>query len=147
MFLGNLDAVRDWGYAKEYVESMWLMLQQEEADDFVLATGVTYSVRHFCDLAFARAGITLKWEGEGVNEKGLDAANNRVLIEVDPRYFRPTEVELLIGNPAKAKAKLGWSHTYSLEQLVNEMVDSDITLFKRDRYLLDGGHNVLNYHE
>jgi GDPmannose 4,6-dehydratase len=147
LYLGNLDAQRDWGHAKDYVEGMWLMLQQEEADDFVLATGVTYSVRHFCDLAFARAGITLKWEGEGVNEKGLDAANNRVLIEVDPRYFRPTEVELLIGNPAKAKAKLGWSHTYSLEQLVNEMVDSDITLFKRDRYLLDGGHNVLNYHE
>jgi GDPmannose 4,6-dehydratase len=147
LYLGNLDAQRDWGHAKDYVEGMWLMLQQEEADDFVLATGVTYSVRHFCDLAFARAGITLKWEGEGVNEKGLDAANNRVLIEVDPRYFRPTEVELLIGNPAKAKAKLGWSHTYSLEQLVNEMVDSDITLFKRDRYLMDGGHNVLNYHE
>jgi GDPmannose 4,6-dehydratase len=147
LYLGNLDAQRDWGHAKDYVEGMWLMLQQEEADDFVLATGVTYSVRHFCNLAFARAGITLKWEGEGVNEKGLDAANNRVLIEVDPRYFRPTEVELLIGNPAKAKAKLGWSHTYSLEQLVNEMVDSDITLFKRDRYLLDGGHNVLNYHE
>jgi len=147
LYLGNLDAQRDWGHAKDYVEGMWLMLQQEEADDFVLATGVTYSVRHFCDLAFARAGITLKWQGEGVNEKGLDAANNRVLIEVDPRYFRPTEVELLIGNPAKAKAKLGWSHTYSLEQLVNEMVDSDITLFKRDRYLMDGGHNVLNYHE
>ena len=104
-------------------------------------------MRHFCDLAFARAGITLKWEGEGENERGLDAANDRVLIEVDPRYFRPTEVDLLIGNPSKAKSKLGWSHTYSLEQLVNEMVDSDIALFKRDRYLLDGGHNVLNYHE
>ncbi|MFM7309951.1 MAG: GDP-mannose 4,6-dehydratase [Flavobacteriales bacterium] len=147
LFLGNLDAQRDWGHAKDYVEGMWLMLQQDEADDFVLATGVTYSVRHFCDLAFARAGITLRWEGSGVDEKGINTANDAVLIEVDPRYFRPTEVELLIGNPAKAKAKLGWSHTYSLQQLVEEMVDSDITLFKRDRYLLDGGHNILNYHE
>ncbi|MFM7730260.1 MAG: GDP-mannose 4,6-dehydratase [Flavobacteriales bacterium] len=147
LFLGNLDAQRDWGHAKDYVEGMWLMLQQDEADDFVLATGVTYAVRHFCDLAFARAGITLRWEGSGVDEKGINTANDAVLIEVDPRYFRPTEVELLIGNPAKAKAKLGWSHTYSLQQLVEEMVDSDITLFKRDRYLLDGGHNILNYHE
>lgn len=147
LFLGNLDAQRDWGHAKDYVEGMWLMLQQDEADDFVLATGVTYSVRHFCNLAFARAGITLKWEGSGIDEKGIDAATQAVLIEVDPRYFRPTEVDLLIGNPSKAKAKLGWSHTYSLQQLVEEMVDSDIALFKRDRYLLDGGHNILNYHE
>jgi len=147
LFLGNLDAQRDWGHAKDYVEGMWLMLQQDVADDFVLATGVTYSVRHFCDLAFARAGITLRWEGSGVDEKGINTANDAVLIEVDPRYFRPTEVELLIGNPAKAKAKLGWSHTYSLQQLVEEMVDSDIALFKRDKYLLDGGHNILNYHE
>jgi GDPmannose 4,6-dehydratase len=147
LFLGNLGAQRDWGHAKDYVEGMWLMMQHSEPDDFVLATGKTHTVRHFCELAFGHAGITLEWKGEGVNEKGIDSKTGRVLIEVDPRYFRPTEVELLIGNPAKAHAKLGWTHKYSLEELVEEMVKTDIDLFTRDKYLQAGGHKILNYHE
>jgi GDPmannose 4,6-dehydratase len=147
LFLGNLDAQRDWGHARDYVQGMWLMMQQEQADDFVLATGETHTVRRFCELAFQNLGITLEWKGSGVEEKGLDAASGKVLIEVDPRYFRPTEVELLIGNPAKAQRLLGWKHTCTLEQLVAEMVKADLDLFTRDQYLKDGGHKVMNYHE
>lgn len=147
LFLGNLDAQRDWGHARDYVEGMWLMLQQEEADDFVLATGKTYSVRHFVNLAFAEVGITLEWKGEGVNEKGTNTATGEVIVEVDPKYFRPTEVDLLIGDPSKAKAKLGWKHKYELTDLVKEMVKADLELFTRDKYLLEGGHKVMNYHE
>ncbi len=147
LYLGNLDAQRDWGHAKDYVEGMWLMMQHSEPDDYVLATGVTYSVRHFCNLAFGYAGIELEWKGEGVNEKGLDKKTGKTLIEVDERYFRPTEVDLLIGNPAKAREKLGWTHKCSLEQLAGEMVKADIDLFTRDQYLAAGGHKILNYHE
>jgi GDPmannose 4,6-dehydratase len=146
LFLGNLDAQRDWGHARDYVQGMWLMMQQEQADDFVLATGETHTVRRFCELAFQNLGITIEWKGSGVEEKGLDAASGKILIEVDPRYFRPTEVELLIGNPAKAKHILGWKHTCTLEQLVAEMVKADLDLFTRDQYLKDGGHKVMNYH-
>jgi len=147
IYLGNLDARRDWGHAKDYVHGMWLMMQQEIPDDFVLATGVTHTVRHFCDLAFSHIGIELDWKGEGVEEKGVDRKTGRVLIEIDPRYFRPTEVELLVGNPAHAKAKLGWSHTTTLDELVREMVTADVDLFTRDQYLHAGGHKVMNYHE
>jgi GDPmannose 4,6-dehydratase len=147
LFLGNLDAQRDWGHARDYVQGMWLMMQQEQSDDFVLATGETHTVRRFCELAFQHLGITLRWKGSGAEEKGLDAATGKVLIEVDPRYFRPTEVELLIGNPAKAQRILGWKHTCTLEQLVSEMVKADLDLFTRDQYLKDGGHKVMNYHE
>jgi len=147
LYLGNLDAQRDWGHAKDYVEGMWLMMQQDEADDFVLATGETHSVKRFCELAFGQLGIKLTWEGEGVNEKGINAANGNSIIEVDPRYFRPTEVDLLIGDPSKAHQKLGWKHKHSLEELVTDMVQADLALFKRDRYLLEGGHKVMRYHE
>lgn len=147
LFLGNLNSQRDWGHAKDYIEGMWLMLQQESAEDFVLATGKTYSVRHFAALAFARIGISLRWEGEGVDEKGIDVATNEVLIEVDPRYFRPTEVDLLVGDPSKAYQKLGWKHKYSLKQLVAEMVDEDLKHFKKDKYLQEGGHKTFDYFE
>lgn len=147
LFLGNLDAQRDWGHAKDYVEGMWLMLQQKEADDFVLATGKTYSVRHFVNLAFKEVGIEMEWKGEGVNEKGYRAGTNEILVEVDPKYFRPTEVELLIGDPTKAQNILGWKHKYELDGLVREMVKADVDLFTRDKYLMEGGHKVLNYHE
>jgi len=147
VFLGNVDAQRDWGHAKDYVEGMWMMMQQDEPDDFVLATGETYSVKHFCNLAFGHVGITLEWKGTGVDEKAYDSKTGKVLIEIDPKYFRPTEVDLLIGNPAKAREKLGWMHKHSLEQLVTDMVKSDVELFKRDRYLMEGGHKVLNYNE
>ncbi|MFM9006400.1 MAG: GDP-mannose 4,6-dehydratase, partial [Flavobacteriales bacterium] len=130
-----------------YVEVMWMMMQQDEPDDYVLATGETHSVKHFCNLAFAHIGINLEWKGEGVEEKAFDAKTGKALIEIDPKYFRPTEVDLLIGNPAKAYAKLGWKHKHTLEQLVTDMVKADVELFKRDRYLMEGGHNVLNYHE
>ncbi len=147
LYLGNLDAQRDWGHAKDYVEGMWLMLQQDQPDDFVLATGVTYSVRHFVDLAFAEVGISLNWEGEGEEEKGICKETGRVLVEVDPKYFRPTEVDLLIGDPSKAKKELGWEHKYDLNALVTEMVRSDVKLFQKDKYLKDGGYQVLNYFE
>jgi len=147
IYLGNLDAQRDWGHAKDYVEGMWLMMQQTQADDFVLATGETHTVKEFVELAFAEVGINVEWKGEGVNEKGFNKADGSVLVEIDPKYFRPTEVELLIGNPTKANKELGWKHTTSFPDLVKEMVNSDIELFKRDKYLLDGGHKVMNYYE
>jgi GDPmannose 4,6-dehydratase len=147
LFLGNVDAQRDWGHAKDYVEGMWMMMQQDEPDDFVLATGKTYTVRHFCNLAFKEVGIDLEWKGEGVDEKAQDAKTGKVLIEIDPKYFRPTEVELLIGDPTKARTKLGWTHKHSLDQLVHDMVKADVALFTRDRYLLEGGHKVMNYNE
>jgi GDPmannose 4,6-dehydratase len=147
LFLGNLDAQRDWGHAKDYIEGMYLMLQQEKADDYVLATGVTNTVRKFVDLAFGELNISIRWEGEGVNEKGINVATNEVIVEVDPKYFRPTEVELLIGNPAKAERELGWKHKYDLAALVKDMVQSDLKLFQRDQYLKEGGHKVFNYFE
>ncbi len=146
LYLGNLDAQRDWGHAKDYVEGMWRMLQQETADDYVLATGTMVSVREFVTRSFERAGITLTWQGSGIDEKGLDADGN-VLVEVDPKYFRPAEVEELLGDSTKARTELGWNPSYTLEDLVNEMVDEDMKLFKRDKYLLDGGHNIMNYNE
>jgi GDPmannose 4,6-dehydratase len=124
--LGNLDAKRDWGYAAEYTEAMWLMLQQASPDDFVIATGRTSTVREFAELAFARAGIELVWKGEGVNEVGVDAASGIERVRIDPAYFRPTEVDLLLGDPSKAGELLGWSATTSLETLVHLMVDADM---------------------
>ncbi len=133
LFIGNLDAKRDWGHAREYVEGMWRILQQDEPDDYVLATGETHTVREFIERAFAVVGRTIAWKGEGVDEVGVDAATGTVLIEIDPRYFRPTEVDLLLGNPAKAKAKLGWSHTTTFPQLVEEMVQADLDLLRREQ--------------
>ncbi len=147
LFLGNLDARRDWGHARDYVEGMYLMMQQQKADDYVLATGVTNTVKRFCELAFAHAGIPLEWKGSGVDEKGVDTRNGKVRIEIDPRYFRPAEVDLLIGDAAKAREELGWTAQSTFEQLVEEMVKADVALFTRDRYLLEGGHKVMNYHE
>jgi GDPmannose 4,6-dehydratase len=126
LFLGNLDAKRDWGHARDFVEGMWRILQQQQPDDYVLATGETHSVREFVEKAFAQIGIQIVWQGQGVAETGIDHASGRVLVEIDPRYFRPTEVDLLIGDPSKAKAKLGWQHSVSFEQLVAEMVTADL---------------------
>jgi GDPmannose 4,6-dehydratase len=142
-----LDAERDWGHAKDYVEGMWLMLQQNEPDDFVLATGKKISVRKFIELSFKEVGIELEWKGSDVNEKAYNKANGKVLVEIDPKYFRPTEVDLLIGDPTKAKTKLGWEAKYSVEDLLKEMVKSDVELFKRDKYLLEGGHKIIQQHE
>ena len=128
LYLGNLDAQRDWGHAKEYVRGMWLMMQQEKADDYVLATGVTTPVRTFVEWAFDETGITLDWKGEGVEEKGYCAETGKCLIEVDPRYFRPTEVELLLGDPTKAREVLGWEHETRVEDLAREMVRADLVV-------------------
>ncbi|MGD1848469.1 MAG: GDP-mannose 4,6-dehydratase [Salibacteraceae bacterium] len=147
MYLGNLDAKRDWGHAKDYVQGMWLMLQQEKADDFVLATGETQSVRDFCSLAFKELGVELEFNGEGVEERAIDKANGNVVIEIDSRYFRPTEVDLLIGDASKARKELGWVPSYTFQDLVKEMVKADYELFKKDVYLKEGGHGVLNFHE
>lgn len=133
LYLGNLDARRDWGYAKDYVECMWLMLQHEMPEDFVIATGEMHSVREFTELAFLEAGIELEWTGRGVEEKGIDKATGRVLVEVDPKYFRPAEVEQLLGDPTKAKTMLGWNPTAtSFEDLVKIMVRSDIKFVERE---------------
>jgi GDPmannose 4,6-dehydratase len=147
LYLGNLDAKRDWGHAKDYVEGMWLMLQADKPDDFVLATGKTYTVRHFIDLAFAQVGIKLEWKGKGVKEKGIDKKTGKVLVAIDPRYYRPAEVDHLEGDPSKAKRVLGWKHKYDLKALVEEMVQSDLELFKRDVYLKKGGHKILHEQE
>ena len=132
LYLGNLSALRDWGYARDYVECMWLMLQHEEPEDFVIATGECHSVREFCTLAFKHVGIDLRWEGTGVDEKGIDAATGKVLVEVDPKYFRPTEVEQLLGDPGKAKRLLGWNpQKTSFEDLVKIMVEHDMKKVKK----------------
>ncbi|HYK03003.1 MAG TPA: GDP-mannose 4,6-dehydratase [Thermoanaerobaculia bacterium] len=128
IYLGNLDAQRDWGYAREYVEAMWLMLQQAEPSDYVIATGETHSVRELCERAFARIGITLEWRGTGVEEQGFDAKDDRVLVEIDPRYFRPTEVDVLLGDASRAKRELGWEPKVSFGELIDLMVDADLTL-------------------
>ncbi|MEE0975621.1 MAG: GDP-mannose 4,6-dehydratase [Muribaculaceae bacterium] len=134
LYLGNLNALRDWGYARDYVECMWLIMQQEEPDDYVIATGEYHTVREFTTLAFERAGINLKWEGEGLEEKGIDIATGRVLVEVDPRFFRPAEVEQLLGDPTKAKEKLGWNpRKTSFQELINIMVDADLKLIKEGK--------------
>jgi len=134
LFLGNLDAKRDWGNARDYVEGMWMILQQDEPDDYVLATGETHTVREFVERAFAEIGIEITWKGEGVNEHGIDAKSGRVLVEIDERYFRPTEVDLLLGDPTKANKKLGWKHKTPFPQLVSDMVASDlVTMKKRGR--------------
>lgn len=147
LFMGNIDSQRDWGHARDYVEGMWRILQQDEPEDFVLATGKTNSVRYFIERAFAEVDIEIEWKGKAEDEKGIDKKTGNVLVEIDPKYYRPTEVDLLMGNPAKAKAKLGWEPTYTVEQLIAEMVKADMDLFKRDKYLLDGGHKIMNYNE
>jgi GDPmannose 4,6-dehydratase len=135
LYLGNLDARRDWGHARDYVEGMWRMLQQEKPDDYVLATGVAHTVRAFAVRAFAEIGIRIKWHGAGPEEVGRDAASGRTLIEIDPRYFRPTEVDHLLGDPSKARSRLNWRASVSFDQLVSEMVQADIVLMQREGLL------------
>ncbi|BAV04281.1 GDP-mannose 4,6-dehydratase [Filimonas lacunae] len=156
LYMGNIDARRDWGHAKDYVEAMWLILQQEKPEDYVIATGVTTTIRDFIKMAFAEVGIDIEFRGEGVDEKGYVAAcrNNEYQIEVgkevlaiDPKYFRPTEVELLIGDPTKANTQLGWKPKYDLAGLVKEMVESDVNLFKRDSLLKTHGYEIKNQFE
>jgi len=163
-YLGNLNAKRDWGHAKDYVKMMWLILQAEEPEDWVIATGVTTTVRDFVRMAFAYVGIELEFKGEGVDEKGyiksIDEERTNALslntqhltlntpvVEVDERYFRPTEVDLLIGDPSKAETKLGWTREHKLEDLVNDMMKSDLHLVTKDQYLKDGGYKIMNYFE
>ena len=144
LYLGNLSAKRDWGHAKDYVEAMWLMLQQDKPDDFVIATGETRSVREFVELAFQETGVTIRWDGEGVDEKGFDSSSGKCLVEVDPRYFRPTEVDLLLGDPSKAERVLGWKRKISFNELVRGMVQQDLQLFQREVYCARGGFDILN---
>jgi len=147
LYLGNLDSLRDWGHARDYVQAMWLMLQQPEADDYVVATGRQISVRQFVDAAFSEVGIKLEWQGDGVEEKGIEASTGRVLVQVDPRYFRPAEVETLLGDPSKAKTKLGWEAKTSLEQMVKEMVSEDRRDAQKDEMCKREGFRVFDYFE
>jgi len=147
LYMGNIDAKRDWGFAGDYVELMWLMLQQAEPDDYVIATGVTTSVRDFIMMVFKEAGINLTWEGKGVAEKGIDQKDGKVLVEIDPRYFRPAEVDILIGDPSKAKTKLGWEPKVKLPELVKMMMEHDMELARRELHLKNGGYKTENYYE
>lgn len=143
LYLGNLDSKRDWGHAKDYIEGMWLVLQQDKPEDFVLATGVTTTIRDFCNMTFNELGIQIEWKGKGINEKGIDKKTGKVIIEVDPEYFRPTEVDLLLGNAAKARQKMGWVPKYTLPMLVKEMVKEDMKEAKKEVFLKSGGYEVL----
>lgn len=143
LFLGNLDSKRDWGHAKDYVEGMWRVLQQDKPEDFVLATGVTTTIRDFCNMTFKELDIEIEWKGKGINEKGINKATGKTIVEVDPRYFRPTEVDLLLGNAAKARKKLGWEPKYDLPMLVKEMVKEDLKEAKKEVFLKSGGYEVL----
>lgn len=156
LFMGNLDAKRDWGHAKDYVEAMWLILQQNKPEDYVIATGITTTVRDFITMAFAEVGIEIVFRGEGVDEKGYVKSIHKTIssltigqeiVAIDPRYFRPTEVELLIGDPTKANTQLGWKPKYDLPALVKEMVAADLELFQREKLLKDAGYKVLNQFE
>ena len=146
LYLGNLDSLRDWGHARDYVEMQWLMLQQEQAEDFVIATGVQYSVRDFVNAAAAELGISLRWEGSGIDEKGHDAGGN-CIVAVDPRYFRPTEVDTLLGDASKAREKLGWVPKISFKELVSEMVREDLKAAERDELVNKHGYATFNRHE
>jgi GDPmannose 4,6-dehydratase len=146
LYLGNMDALRDWGHAKDYVEMQWLMLQQDEPDDFVIATGEQHSVREFVEVAAAKLGLQITWRGAGIEEEGFDQ-DGRCLVRIDPRYFRPTEVETLLGDPSKAKEKLGWSPRIGFEALVEEMVADDLRLAERDALIAREGYRAFDYHE
>ena len=146
LYLGNMDALRDWGHAKDYVEMQWLMLQQDTAEDFVIATGVQYSVRDFVNAAAKELDMHITWQGQGVNEIGTDASG-KVIVKVDPRYFRPTEVETLLGDPTKAKQKLGWTPKITFQELVAEMVQADYKSAQRDELVKQHGYQAMDYHE
>lgn len=146
LYLGNLDAKRDWGHARDYIEAQWLMLQQEQPEDFVIATGVQYSVRHFIEVAAQEIGLSVRWEGAGVDEKGYDA-QGKCIVSVDPRYFRPTEVETLLGDPSKARDKLGWTPKISFAELVREMMREDMKSAQRDELVRQHGHDAPDHYE
>jgi len=155
VYLGNLNAQRDWGHAKDYVEAMWLILQQDKPEDYVIATGITTSIRDFVRMAFAEIGVELKFEGVNENEEGIVIASNgkypvkigQVIVKVDSRYYRPAEVDLLIGDPSKSQTKLGWKPKYTLPMIVKEMVESDLNLYEKDQFLKASGFNVKNEFE
>jgi len=147
LYLGNIDSLRDWGHARDYVEAMWLMLQQDEPEDYVIATGQQVSVRDFVQMAFSEIGVQLEWRGEGVEEEGLDPKTGAVRVGIDPRYFRPTEVETLLGDPTKAKEKLGWTARTSLSVMVKEMVADDLNCAEKDEMLRREGFQTFDYYE
>ena len=147
IYLGNLDAERDWAHAKDMVRGMWLMLQQDKPDDYVLATGIKIPVRKFVEMSFSHIDIDIKWIGEGVDEKGIDSKTGRVLVEIDPEYFRPSEVDLLVGDYSKAKQKLGWEPTITVEELCEEMVESDLELFRKEKWIKEGGWEISSHYE
>jgi GDPmannose 4,6-dehydratase len=147
VFLGNLDARRDWGHARDYVVAQWLMLQQPEADDYVIATGEQHSVRDFIERAGARLGMRIEWRGNGVEEHGVDSVSGKAVVRIDPRYFRPTEVDTLLGDPSKARRNLGWKPECSFESLVHEMVDADLEHARRDAMVRREGYRTYSYHE
>jgi GDPmannose 4,6-dehydratase len=147
LYLGNMNAKRDWGHARDYVEMQWLMLQQDEPDDYCIATGVQFSVREFVNFAWGHLGKTIRWEGEGVNEKGYDVEMGNLIVAVDPMYFRPTEVEELLGDPTKAKEKLGWEPKITLEEMVHEMMENDIKIAKRDTLVKEHGFKAPDFNE
>lgn len=147
LYLGNIDSRRDWGHARDYVRAQWMILQQPEPDDFVIATGEQHSVREFVDLAAGHLGMKLRWEGSGANETATDQSSGKVIVKIDPRYYRPTEVETLLGDPSKAKSKLGWEPEVSFDELVREMVESDLRLAERDALVQREGFRTYNYHE
>jgi GDPmannose 4,6-dehydratase len=147
MYIGNLDALRDWGHAKDYVRMQWLMLQQDEPDDYVIATGEQHSVKEFIEVTAKALGIAIQWEGQGVNEKGINLANGKTIVIVDPRYFRPTEVDTLLGDPTKAREKLAWVPEISFQELVEEMVRADLEEAKRDELCQRAGFRVNNHNE
>ena len=147
LYMGNIDAKRDWGYAGDYVELMWLMLQQENADDYIISTGINTSVRDFITMAFSEAGINIIWEGKGIYEKGIDSETGTILVEIDQRYFRPTEVDILIGDPSKAVSKLGWKPKVQLSELIKMMVVNDLKLAESEHHLKNGGYDIKRYYE
>jgi GDPmannose 4,6-dehydratase len=147
LYLGNLDSLRDWGHAKDYVRAQWLMLQQNQPDDFVIATGEQHSVREFVAAAGEQLDMRLEWRGKGVDEQGVDAKSGRTIVKVDPRYFRPTEVETLLGDPSKARVKLGWEPEHSFQDLVREMVASDLDHARRDAVIAREGFKTCRYSE
>jgi GDPmannose 4,6-dehydratase len=147
LYMGNIDAKRDWGYAGDYVEAMWLMLQQKEPDDYVIATGITTTVRDFISMAFEEAGLELGWNGKGIEEKAVDLASGKTIVEIDPYYFRPAEVDILVGDPSKAKKNLGWTPKVKFPELVKMMVEKDLELAQREIHLKNVGYKITNYHE
>ena len=147
LYLGNLDARRDWGHARDYIEAQWLVLQADMPEDFVIATGHQYSVREFVTRAAARLGFQVGWRGKGIDEVGVDSASGRTIVRIDPRYFRPTEVDTLLGDATKARTKLGWTPRVGFDELVAEMVDSDLKIAERDALVAREGYRVYRHHE